>query len=58
MDNCFFMKISLTPIFLKKGVNQKITKPLKNVVFSRVSVAPQTGLEPVTLRLTAACSTD
>ena len=31
-------------------------KNLENVVFSRFLLAPQVGLEPTTLRLTAACS--
>ena len=41
MDNCFFMKISLTPIFFKKGVSQKNNETLeKRSVFKGFSGAP------------------
>ena len=44
--------------FGKKYASLSKRKAFENITFSKAFVAPPVGLEPTTLRLTAACSTN
>ena len=43
-------------VYLMRSAPQKISGPLQRVALNSEILAPQVGLEPTTLRLTAECS--